>query len=290
MPLADRFKHLSLKDFIQKYPYVIAVIGIAFVYTAQIRFDTLRFYSPVGINISYNEYIEPQPLGGPTAKEISFGAREFLADWYWLTLIQYYGGGDPYGKYRKLSELFNTITDLSPKFLPAYQTGLLILPGEGFVKESLALGDKGEANLPDRWEIPYYKGLVYHIYLKDYKSAAREFEKAAALPDAPPTAKLFSGIYFNKADERQTAYLIFKTLYENTNDTFVKDRAEKYVKHLEAVFYLEDAVKQFNSTFHRNPTSLDELVTKRIIPSIPTSPLGISFSINASGAIVDQKQ
>jgi tetratricopeptide (TPR) repeat protein len=268
---------------LKRYPGYIALIGLVLAYVAQVQFDTWRFYgSSSKVAVSANVYIEPQPLGARTARLASFGAHEALADWYWLKLIQYYGGGDPSGRYRKLAELFDVITELSPKFLPAYQTGLLILPGEGFVDEAISLGEKGKANLPQQWEMPYYTGIVHHIYRKDYVRAAEEFERAAALPDAPPIARLFAAIYYNQADQRQTAYQIFQTLHETSDSEFVRERASKYMEHLSIYFSLEDAIAQFQTRFGRYPVSVEELVQQRIIPEVPQSPLNQSFVINPS--------
>lgn len=269
----------------------LVIISLLVSVLAQINFDAFRRSSPQRINLTYNQYIEPQPLSAPAAKAVSFGNREFLADWYWLSLIQYYGGGDPYGKYRKLAEMFNLVTDLSPKFSAAYRHGLLILPGEGFTDEAIALGKKGEKNLPNDWQVPYYTGLVYHVYKKDYLSAAKEFDRAASLPGAPAITKLFSAIYYQNADRRQTAYAIFKTVAETTDDSFVRERAIKYVGHLEAYFKLTDAVQVFRTRYGRFPANLNELVDKKILAELPVSPLNIGFAYNpANGQITEAKR
>jgi len=263
-------------------PGHFALVFLVLAYVFQVNSDAWRLYSPTkkAIAVSLNYYIEPQPPSANVARLTSFGATEFLADWYWLQTIQYYGGGEPSGRYRKLAELFHLVTDLSPKFTAAYQTGLLVLPGEGFVDEAITLGQKGEKNLPDRWEMPYYTGLVYHISKKDYAKAAIEFERAAALPNAPANTKLLAAIYHKEAGGRQTAYEIFKTVYETSNNAFTKERARKYVEHLTIYFFLEDAIGKFHAQFKRFPTSLDELVTKKIIEGIPVSPLNQTFSVN----------
>lgn len=279
-------------NFLFRRPAILAVVFLVVAYVAQVFTDTRRFYDTRNkIAVNVNVYIEPQPFGAETIKLASFGAKEFLADWYWLKLIQYYGGGDPQGKYRKLAELFNVVTELSPKYAAAYQTGLLILPGEGFIDESLKLGAKGQQNLPEKWEIPYYTGIVYHVYKKDFVAAAKKFDEAAALPGAPQTTKLFAAIYYNQANERQTAYQIFKTVYETSDNEFAKERAKKYVEHLDVYFFLEDATKNFRSRFGRYPTTLDELVTRNVIKGIPPSPLNIPFTINSeTGQISESKR
>jgi hypothetical protein len=280
----------SEKSFFQRYFLILLIVVMGITYLAQLRYDVWMYFGSPKIKVSYNEYIEPQPLSPAMARASSFGANEFMADYYWLQFIQYYGGGDPYGKYRKLAEIFNTITDLSPKFSQAYQTGLLVLPAEGFIDQAIALGEKGQKNLADDWEMPYYTGLVYHIYKKDYVKAAEKFAQAAALPDAPPITKLFVGIYYNKANDRDTAYAIFQVVYETSKDSYVKERASKYVGHLEGVFRLEDAVKTFHDRYGRYPNNLDELVTKKIIDKLPVSPLSINYTLDpATGAIGEGK-
>lgn len=282
-----KFDRLSLKQ-IRLSLILLAAAVIS--YSTQVQFNAWQWYSEPKINIQYNVFIEPQPLSAATARAASFGAREFMADWYWLKLIQYYGGGDPQGKYRKLAELFNTVTDLSPKFLTPYQVGLLTLPGEGFVDEALQLGLKGQQNLPESWELPYYTGLVYHQYRKDFVSAARQFELAASRPGAPANTKLFAAIYYKEADQKQISYQIFKTIADSSQDSFVRERALKYLGHLDGIFLLETAIKNFRQQFDRLPISLKELIDKQIINEIPVSPLGFSYTYDSSaGTINDAK-
>ncbi len=269
-----------------RFAPLVLIIAAAFAYVGQLKFDTWLFYDTPAIHTTYNEYIEPVPLSGASAKAASLGATNFLADVYWLETIQYYGGGDPYGKYRQLPALFNTITDLSPKFAAAYQNGLLILPSEKFVKEALALGEKGQKNIPDSWEIPYYEGLVYHINKKDYTAAAHQFDIAATKKGALPITKYFAGLYYKEAGSRQTAYQIFQTVYQTTRDSFVKERAKKQIGHLDGLFALQDAINAFQQKFHRHPKNLEELVTQKLIASIPVSPLGVHYTYDEATAEV----
>lgn len=275
---------------LRRFTWLFVVIAAVISYVAQLNFDTWKRYGDPKINVPLNVFIEPQPLTGEAAKIASFGAREFLADIYWLQLIQYYGGGDPFGGYRKLPELFNTIVTLSPKNLIVYQTGLLILPGEGAVDEAIKLGEKGKRNLPDSWEIPYYLGLVYHIHKDDYAKAAELFLLATTKPGVPENAKYFAAIYYNRAEQRIVAYHMFKTIYDTTSDEHIKERTAKYLVHLEGIFLLEEGVKVFNERFGRRPQDLNELVTRRVIESLPVSPLNLTFTYNPeTGAIGEDR-
>lgn len=263
---------------------LLLAAGLAFV--GEVRYDSWRFYSPPVVKASYNEFIEPEPLGSAAAKAASFGATNFAADLYWLELIQYYGGGDPYGEYRQLPALYNTITDLSPQFLAPYESGLLVLPAEKFVSQGIALGEKGQRHLPSSWELPYYEGLIYHIYNKDYLQAAKLFQLAATKKDAPAITKYFAGLYYQKANQRETAYVIFQTVYQTTKDPFVKDRARKQIGHLDGLFALQDAVKDYQARFGRHPASLEELVGRGFIQAVPVSPLGLRYTYDAATGVV----
>lgn len=269
------------------YTLLLILIAWSAAYISQIHHDTWRFYSPSKLEISYNEFIEPQPLSPMVARAASLGATEFVADLYWLQLIQYYGGGIPSDQYRKLAELFDTITELAPRFAQAYITGLLVLPGEGFVDEAIALGEKGETNLPDRWEMPYYTGLVHHIYRKDYQLAGEKFMQAAQLEGAPAITKLFAGIYFNEADQRKTAYMIFQTVIETSDDEFAIERAEKYLDHLDNIFLLEEKINEYQQRFQRRPDTLNRLVQAGLIERVPTSPLGVEYSYDPETGTVE---
>ncbi len=273
-------------------PGYLALIALVLAYVVQINLDAQRFYSSstAKVEVSLNYFIEPQPPSPTNARLTSFGATEFMADWYWLKIIQYYGGGDPGGQYRKLAEMFHLVTELSPRFTAAYQTGLLILPGEGFVDEAIALGKKGQDRLPERWEMPYYTGLVYHISKKDYAAAAAEFERAATKQGAPAITKLFAAIYYKEANSRQTAYQLFKTIYETGETEFARERAAKYVEHLNIYFMLEDATRRFYSEIGRYPKNADELLSARYVESIPPSPLNQTFLIDpVTGTISETK-
>lgn len=267
---------------------LLAISFLALSYVSQINYDSWSRYSQRALPVSYNDFIEPQPLSGDSAKSASLGQSQFMANIYWLELIQYYGGGEPNGRYRKLPDLYNSITDLDPKFVLAYQNGLLILPGEGFVNEAIALGKKGEESLPNSWEIPYYLGLDYHIYKKDYVSAAIEFTKAAKLPGAPANTAYFAALYYSQTDQRQVSYQLFKSLAETETDPYLKDRAEKYAEQLAITFNLEDIIAKFKQKYQHFPTSLQELVDKKIITAVPVSPLGFTFNYDSTSGQIKQ--
>ncbi|MBI4948337.1 hypothetical protein HY844_02165 [Candidatus Berkelbacteria bacterium] len=269
-------KEFSFNDLDERIKFLLIVffliIGVIYSQFSQDSNKRSRVYSA-----TYNQYIQPLALSGEGITNVSFGFKELIADYYWLKTIQYYGGGDPNGKYEQLPKLYNSVLELSPRFLSAYESGILILGGEGFVKDAINLANVGQKNLPLSWQIPYYQGLIEHIYNKNYKAAANLFDQAAKLPGAPPNTKYFAGIYYSQANNPDIAYAIFKTIYENSTDPAIKERAGNYVIYLENVTLLNKALTQYKIKFSKPPNSLSDLVKQKIITEIPQNPLEFDY-------------
>jgi hypothetical protein len=54
------------------------------------------------------------------------------------------------------------------------------------------------------------------------------------------------------------------------------------------IFFLEDAVTKYHQQFGHFPSTLQDLVTKRIITEIPVSPLGAGFTVNQQTGTVSE--
>jgi hypothetical protein len=134
--------------------------------------------------------------------------------------------------------------------------------------------------------MPYYQGIVYDIYKKDYALAAQDFSQAAKLPGAPANTAYFAAIYYNQDNQQQVALQLFETIYATSKDSFIKDRAGKYVEHLQMIFSLDNATAQYKKTYGRFPGSLQDLVTKKIISAVPVSPLGFNFVYDPTTGVV----
>lgn len=269
--------------------YLLIIALFVVLYLIQFNYDTWKKYTKEKLNISYNEIIAPNTLNPEIAKNISFGFNSILADWYWLNAIQYYGGGDPYGEYKTLPKLLDNVITLNPKFEYAYVFTLLVVPNEDMADEAFKIGKKGLTNLPDSWQIPYYMGTAYHINQKDYANAGKYLEISASKKDAPAIAKLLAAIYYTKADKREVAYNLYKVMHETSEDEYVRKRAGEYMQNIEIAYYLEDAVKKYQEKFSKMPTSLNQLVSAKIIPEIPASAIeGRFFELDPATGKVNE--
>ncbi len=111
-----------------------------------------------------------------TVKIGSVGMDTVVADFYWLSAIQYIGSNALAADYKKyLGVMLNLITDVSPHFVYPYQIGMLLIPDvnqryeritneeEKFhIDESIELGKKGIKNNCDAEKIEKI-GKIYDL-------------------------------------------------------------------------------------------------------------------------------
>ncbi|NQU45046.1 hypothetical protein HQ520_17310 [bacterium] len=107
------------------------------------------------------------------AKILAFGYDVFLADFLYLRSIQAFGGQwrTVVKDYKSINRFFNTITELDPQFLEAYEFGSMVIGEEsGDPAAAIALNAKGRIKNPDRYRLPYW-----NIYISWWTlSKARE--------------------------------------------------------------------------------------------------------------------
>lgn len=271
--------------------FVLIVAILDGIILAQIFYDSWKLGFKKKPNVAENILIEPHPLPASVLRKVSLGLNNIISDVLWLQTIQYYGGGMPNEKYRRLADMITEVTEMDSKFAYPYSFGLLVLPGEGFAKEAVALGEKAMKNpaFKDNWEIPYYLGLTEHLNIKDHKKAAEYLKMAADRKGAPEITKLMAGIYYAKANDRTTAYNLYVVVYKTTKNKYVKERAKDYLEHMQIIFALEEVAKNYKTKYGSFPNTLDKLVEDKMITAIPTDPLERGFVIDPNtGTVSDE--
>ncbi len=268
--------------------WLIALGIFALTVVSQININGINTARAVKRSAGINTYNEPYVLPEIVLASGALGFNNLAADYYWLSLIQYFGAGDPFGAYRQLSALLGAITQLDPKFAYPYTFGLLILPDQGFVDEAIALGEQGLKEVPQSWEVPYYLGYVQYRYKKDLIKAGEAFERAAQSPDAPAAAKILAGINFARAGQRETAIAIWRVAAESSTNEYTRQRAKEYLEHYAIIEFYEEQAKVFKARYGRFPNTLDELKTGGLIRDFPSDPVHIELTVDPKTGSVSE--
>lgn len=226
----------------------------------------------------------PQPYLMPVsvAKAADLGLHSALADYFWIDMIQYYGGWRRDG-YEKLDDYINLANELDPKFSYPYAFATLLLPSEGMVDQALQIGERGIKESDPDWRIPYYMAVTYHVEKNDPVSAAKYFDIAAQTSGAPDNIQVVAASYGVRKDMREQTKLIWQSLYDNSNDEVVRERAKAYLDHYAILDILEQAAGYYKQQKGSYPTDVSEMVSAGILNFIPEDPFGFTYYIDEEG-------
>jgi hypothetical protein len=213
---------------------------------------------------------------------VTVGYDNLAADLVWLRAIQYYGEQRLTDlKFDYLGHIFDILTTLDKRFVNAYTFGSLLLADDANEPErALDLLDKGMRNNPHDWRIPFTKGFIYYVFLRDFCKAGSYFRMSSALEDAPDMAARFASFAFQKGGDRITAVNLWIELYERSNNDLERLTAIRYIKELLAEM-LDEKVEEFSEKFGRYPRDLTELKDAGLVRRIPVPPDGDAFVYNS---------
>ena len=215
----------------------------------------------------------------------SLGNAPLLADLIYLWSIQYYGNFQIEDRYQYVEHIYgNVITELDPHYFDPYWIGALIISVEtGNLDKALELLDKGFARNPDQWIFPYLAGWE-SASAKRYDRAVEYFQKAAAVPTAPPDiARLVAGMY-QRAGDARTALAEWTRLARETTDPGVRKIAENRARALRVdldLAAIRAGIERYRATRGRPPARLDDLVREGYLASLPMNPEGVPYAYDA---------
>jgi len=255
------------------YKTFIFIILLSVAITAQFYFDSAK---------AKQNKPSPLVLNSKIVETFDLGLHNAASDLYWLSAIQYFGDWQT-DKYQKLDNFIETATNLDPLFSYPYAFATLSLPSVDMTDKAIEIAQKGIKEATPDWRIPFYLAAIYYTEKNDIPNAAKYFDLAANTKGAPDSLRNISASFSVRPDLRENIKNIWITMYENSNDETVKDRAKSYIYHYEILDLLEKAAtiyKQKNGVF---PTTSEELVQKNILKAIPTDPFGFQYEFDADG-------
>lgn len=224
---------------------------------------------------------------GPFLRALAFGQEETLADLLYIWSIQYYSSYDNQSRYQYLTAVYEgAITELDPHFEEAYMVGALIMSVEARKPElAFALYDKGVANNPNSWEIPFFAGWEAY-YAKDFVRARDYWMKGARIPGAPPQLMRLAAKMLEKKGDRASALGAYYEALEKTQDPKTRKVIQSWINRLQLAILLDQVrsgLARFKETHGRCPAHLKALVAVGLLPA--DSP-ALEFSYNSNNCEV----
>lgn len=229
-------------------------------------------------------------------KWLSLGYTGLLADIYWTRAVQYYGARHYLGvpRYDLLAPLLDTTTDLDPKLTVAYEYGAAFLSpppptGAGQPDQAVALVEKGIRANPDDWRLYRCLGFVHYMDRKDYDAAALAFLRGSKVPNAHPWLGLLAGKMAQKANDVETARMIWTATFDTAQDSSTRENAAEHlvaIQVAEDVTGLEKIVDLYRIKTAHLPANFRELAQANMIAGIPLDPYRQPYFLNPDGTVV----
>ena len=228
---------------------------------------------------------------GEYLKIAVLGYDQFAADLIWLKAVQHLGAArQSKGGFAWAYHVVNVVTDLDPKFLPAYlASGTILGVVAGLQYESIEILRKGMRENPEVWQLPYYIGYDYFYELCDPAKAAPYFQAAARLPNAPSYLPGLAARMTVAGGDPGAALEFLQRLYGQTSDPRLREAIELKIKEVIVeldIRELQDGVHRYRARFGRVPRSLKELVAKGLVARLPEEPFGGRYEMDRSSGTV----
>ncbi len=209
------------------------------------------------------------------------GYDGMVGDLIWVRAILFFGAhheADTDDRWTIwLYYMLDLVTDLDPRFIPAYKYGGLMLGlRPGWTQACNLLMAKGMASNPDEWYLPFAIAMNY-FEEGEVERAAEFARRAAAQPDAPFYLPNLAATMLNDSSQEEAALRFLQVRYETALDD--EQRGVIYVKIQETKFEiaardLQAARDRFREDHGVEAVELEQLVP-RYVPAIPDDPYAV---------------
>lgn len=233
-------------------------------------------------------YIIPSQFTAPASLEF----KGIISDFLYLKMSTYLGGKLVNKEMMDISQadfFYNTtdiITDLDPWFWDAYLMSSMLLAWD-FRRFDLANKLLKKATDYRTWDYkpPYYLGFYHYYFLKDNATASTYLMEAAKRGGGPsyivPLATRLS-VYQNSLTP---AILLLEEQLKTTQDPFMVKHLQTRLTAIITLDKLEKKVDEFKNRHGQLPKQISDLVSSKLIKTLPEDPYGGKFYILPNGRV-----
>lgn len=172
---------------------------------------------------------------GAWLAEASLGYRHLVADFAWITAIQYYGRHRQADRrYPLAAHLMRIVTDADPRFESAYLFGALVLVENGQHDRAAELLAKGVRANPRSWRLWFELGFFHYIFTRSWTEATRALRIAARLPGAADYVRRLAAAAAERAGDAATAVRLWETIATESGNEEIRRIARDRLARLQS--------------------------------------------------------
>lgn len=184
-----------------------------------------------------------------------------------------------------LYKTIETAVKIDPYNMDAYYFGQAVMVWDaGRVGEANALLEYGMKYRDWDFYLPFFAGFNYSYFLKDFKNAARHYQRAAELSGDPLYANL-AGRYMYESGQTDLALAYISAMEKGARNPSIKKLFQLRLASLREVQRIERALARYKKDSRELPPTVDTLVKMGYLKPAPMDSYGGQFYIDDKGQV-----
>jgi len=232
---------------------------------------------------------------------VSLQFKEATSDLAFLNALTYIGGIKTHpdtGRYRpeQYELIYNTLKNsaaLDPYFIDPYNLMNSALIWDRYkLSEVNELIAKGADTRNWDYRLAFFAGFNYYYFLNDSDKSFHYLTQAAKLSDGNPFFASLASLVAYKANKTELAIIYLEQQIQEAKQQDLKSfvaNLERRLELLKGIRQIELSVNAYRRLFNKPPNSIRELLTLKLLPSIPKEPNGGSYYLEPDGKVKSTK-
>ena len=191
--------------------------------------------------------------------------------------------------YRILGIVQSDLSWLNPAHEDNYYIAAAILPWNQEVDAAQVILRRASEARPFDWNPAFYFAFNA-MHFKKAPVEGADWLRIAAEHARDEMTKIqlqqLAAQWVAKGEDKQLAIRMHRALAKETHHAAFARFLERRATRLENVYLLEEALIRFKELAGKPPSSLEELISVGILPSLPKDPFGMPYSLNDRGEVV----
>ncbi len=214
------------------------------------------------------------PLRPELTRVLMKSSLPLVVDIYWLRAINAVGTARTEAEHLNLAEYGRVLTTLDPDFAHAYWLIGISLPfnrgRENWVHGDLSVDilERGGIRFPRDLRLQLLLGYSLMTFTTRFSDAARAFEAASQLPDAPQFCALLATRLYLKDSRYDTALSLAQSMRDAAETEEEKALFQDRVKELldeDVLRKLDEAGAEFKKKYGNYPSHLKQLIKEGLV-------------------------